>query len=71
LISRLRVVAGWFAQPAPADLVDSGVSASLATIYDEAAYDLSIDYSAPPPPPPLSDEDAAWLQTLLEKSTTP
>ncbi len=23
----------------------------LATIYDEAAYDLSIDYSAPPPPP--------------------
>lgn len=25
----------------------------LTTIYDEAAYDLSIDYSQPPPPPPL------------------
>jgi hypothetical protein len=43
----------------------------LATIYDEAAYDLSIDYSAPPPPPPLSDEDAAWLQTILDRSNTP
>lgn len=27
------------------------LSAALATIYDEAAYDLSIDYTAVPPPP--------------------
>ncbi len=56
---------------APDPDVPLELGAALATIYDEAAYDLSIDYGAPPPPPPLSDEDAAWLQTLLEKSTTP
>jgi len=32
---------------------------ALNTIYDEARYDLSIDYTQPPPDPPLSDEDAA------------
>jgi len=37
----------------------------LAAIYDEAAYELSIDYSQPPPPPPLSAEDGAWLKTRL------
>lgn len=43
----------------------------LATIYDEAAYDLSIDYSAPPPPPELSAEDAAWMRSILETVATP
>jgi hypothetical protein len=38
----------------------------LAAIYDEAAYDLSIDYSAPPPPPELSAEEAAWMRSILE-----
>lgn len=37
----------------------------MADIYDEAAYDLSIDYSQPPPPPALSEADALWLQKLL------
>ncbi len=37
----------------------------MADIYDEAAYDLSIDYSQPPPPPTLSEADAQWMQTLL------
>ncbi|MCL4265412.1 MAG: DUF4058 family protein [Anaerolineae bacterium] len=37
----------------------------LQTIYDEAGYDLSIDYHQPPPPPELSAEEAAWLQSLL------
>jgi hypothetical protein len=56
----------------PPDLdVPLELGAALGAIYDEAAYDLSIDYTKPPPPPPLSDEDGAWLQTLLEKSTTP
>jgi hypothetical protein len=38
---------------------------ALAAIYDEAAYDLSIDYRQPPPPPALSDGDTAWVRTLL------
>jgi hypothetical protein len=56
---------------APDPDVPLELSAALATIYDEAAYDLSIDYSAPPPPPPLPDEDVAWMRTLLERSTPP
>jgi hypothetical protein len=47
------------------------LGAALGAIYDEAAYDLSIDYGAPPPPPPLSEEDAAWMKTLLEKAAAP
>lgn len=41
------------------------LSSALATIYDEAAYDLSIDYTQPPPPPTLADTDAQWLRSLL------
>jgi hypothetical protein len=37
---------------------------ALAAIYDEAGYDLSIDYREPPPPPALSAEDIAWVHTL-------
>ena len=37
----------------------------LSAIYDEAGYDLSIDYGQPPPPPPLSEADAAWIRQLL------
>jgi len=40
---------------------------ALRAIYDEARYDLSIDYDKPPVPP-LAEEDAAWVQELL---TTP
>ncbi len=39
----------------------------MADIYDEAAYDLSIDYSQPPPPPTLSEEDAHWMRTLINE----
>ncbi len=39
------------------------LSYALRTIYDEARYDLSIDYRQPPVPP-LSDDDAGWAQTL-------
>lgn len=38
---------------------------AVATIYDEAAYDLSVDYTQLPPPPPLSAEDTAWLEAQL------
>lgn len=41
---------------------------ALRTIYDEARYDLSIDYSELPVPP-LNEEDAAWARELLERET--
>jgi hypothetical protein len=44
----------------------------LASIYDIARYDISVDYQQPPPPPPLSPEDAAWVEALLrEKGLRP
>ena len=42
--------------PAGLDLNDC-----LATLYDEAGYDIALDYDGPPPRPPLSPEDAAWV----------
>ena len=38
---------------------------SLTDIYEEAAYDLSIDYRQLPPPPTLSPADHQWLEALL------
>ena len=35
---------------------------ALRTIYERAAYDLSIDYRAAPPPPALTDAESEWLQ---------
>lgn len=37
----------------------------LHTLYDQAGYDLAIDYRRPPEPP-LTAEAAAWAATLLE-----
>lgn len=55
--------------PVPLRSPDSDVPLPLtevmAAIYDEAAYDLSIDYRQMPPPPALLAVDALWLQTLL------
>jgi len=45
--------------------VPLALSPALAAIYDEAAYELSVDYSQSPPPPTLSAEDAAWLKALV------
>jgi hypothetical protein len=59
--------------PVPLRFPDADVPLELpqvmADIYDEAAYDLSIDYSQPPPPPALSEADAQsqWMQTLLPR----
>jgi hypothetical protein len=44
---------------------------TLQTIYDEAGYDLSIDYSQSPPPPELSPADTTWLQTQLNNTNLP
>lgn len=46
---------------APLDL-----GAALRAIYDEAAYELSIDYRQPPEPP-LSGDDATWADALLRE----
>ena len=57
--------------PVPLDPPDPDVAldlgAALRTIYDEAAYDLSIDYRQPPDPP-LDGEDAAWAEALLRQT---
>lgn len=39
---------------------------ALSQVYDEAAYELSIDYSQDPPPPALSAEEQDWIQQLLQ-----
>ena len=49
--------------------VDLG--AAFATVYDEAGYDLSVDYAAPPPPPAFSDADAAWAAGLTAPPAGP
>jgi hypothetical protein len=41
---------------------------ALTSIYDEAAYDLSIDYSQSPPPPVFSEADTQWMHALLGQS---
>ena len=41
---------------------------ALMSIYDEAAYDLSIDYSQSPPPPTFSEADTQWMRALLGKA---
>lgn len=48
--------------------VPLALQAVLNTIYDEAAYDLSLDYDQSPPPPAFSDMDTEWLQKQLHDS---
>ncbi|MEX0585426.1 MAG: DUF4058 family protein, partial [Pirellulales bacterium] len=38
---------------------------SLSRAYENAGYDLTIDYAIDPPAPPLIEADAAWLNALL------
>jgi hypothetical protein len=42
------------------------LQAALNAIYEEAGYDLSIDYTQPPPPPALSDTDIEWMYKRLD-----
>ena len=52
----------------PDDDVILDLGRALNEIYDEAAYDLSIDYTQLPPPPAFSETEAAWMRTLLAPS---
>ncbi|MDZ4877375.1 MAG: hypothetical protein CLLPBCKN_006810 [Chroococcidiopsis cubana SAG 39.79] len=63
LQDRLPVIPVPLRQPDPDVPLD--LAAVFNAIYDEAAYDLSIDYRQAPPPPPLSESDALWLENLL------
>lgn len=47
---------------APLDLAEA-----LTTIYAEAVYDLSLDYSQPPPPPPFDATTQIWIDELLKE----
>ncbi len=49
--------------PDPAVPLD--LAAALRDIYDEAVYDLSIDYREMPPKPLLPEGDRLWLESLL------
>ena len=40
------------------------LQAVLTAIYDEAAYDLTLDYHQAPPPPVLSDADSKWIKSF-------
>jgi hypothetical protein len=50
----------------PDDDIPLDLATALTTIYDRAAYDLSLNYDAPPPPPPLSAEEHTWVRQRLE-----
>lgn len=67
----LRLQDAWPNVPVPLRPPDDDVILNLATVftevYDEAAYDLSVDYQQPPPPPALSDEERAWVRALLRQ----
>jgi hypothetical protein len=57
--------------PVPLSTPDEDVllplSRALQEVYDEAAYELSIDYSQEPPLPPLNESDAAWVRQRLKR----
>ncbi len=57
--------------PLPLLPIDDDVILDVQTLltdcYDEAAYELSIDYTETPPPPELSDEDKQFVQGLLKR----
>lgn len=62
LRSKLPVV------PVPLSEPDEDVSLNLQKalneVYEDAGYDVSIDYDKEPPPPKLSEEEMAWVKSL-------
>jgi hypothetical protein len=49
----------------PDEDVPLDLASALRDIYDEAFYNLSIDYREPPPKPALTDDELAWMEMLL------
>lgn len=50
---------------APDADVPLALGAALTAIYEEAAYELSIDYRQAPPPPRLSEAETQWVDNVL------
>lgn len=59
----LPTVAVALRHPDPDIALDLG--ACLTTVYDEAMYDLSIDYTQKPPLPALDEQTQHWIDALL------
>ncbi len=53
-------------EPDPDAVLD--LQAALNAIYDEAGYDLSIDYTQSPPPPAFNESDIEWILSTLANS---
>lgn len=53
---------------APDNDITLDLGLALRTIYERAAYDLSINYREPPPPPTLSPEAQGWWQQRFYKN---
>ncbi len=49
---------------APDEDVPLDLQQALNEVYEDAAYELSIDYKKEPAPPKLSTEDLEWIKTL-------
>lgn len=65
LADPLPVVAAPLRHPDPDVPLD--LASILRVIYEEAAYDLTINYRADPPPPRLTDAQDAWLLQQLRE----
>jgi hypothetical protein len=50
----------------PDEDVPLDLQTALREIYDEAAYDLSLNYNESPPPPAFSEEEEAWIVARLK-----
>ena len=52
----------------PDDDVPLDLAAVLTTIYDEAGYDLSIDYNQNPPPPAFDAKTREWVHKAMQQA---
>jgi hypothetical protein len=50
----------------PDEDVPLDLQTALRDIYDEAAYELSLNYNESPPPPAFSEEEDAWIVARLK-----
>jgi len=64
LADRLPVLPVPLVKPDPDVPLDIGEV--VASVYERGAYAQQIDYTQPPPPPSLSNDEIAWLETLLD-----
>lgn len=65
LADRLPVLPVPLVKPDPDIPLDMGEV--VASVYERGAYAQQIDYTQPPPLPSLSNDEIAWLETLLHR----